>query len=134
MECYKLWNDSTWSVCPFVNSSATVFPGTGKSDFCHFLHEVKGPFVIKQEELSRGVFIKRCSKNMQQIYRRTPMPKCDFNKNHQILSFEEKSGLHKMEPERAQNDPIFPQNQRSRPPQVFDVLYEVKGSLMIKSN
>ena len=23
---------------------------------------------------------KRCCKNMQQIYRRTPMPKCDFNK------------------------------------------------------
>ena len=22
----------------------------------------------------------RCSENMQQIYRRTPMPKCDFNK------------------------------------------------------
>ena len=29
---------------------------------------------------SRGAFIKRCSENMQQIYRRTPMPKCDFNK------------------------------------------------------
>ena len=28
----------------------------------------------------RGVFKKRCSENMQQIYRRTPMPKCDFNK------------------------------------------------------
>ena len=24
---------------------------------------------------------KRCSKNMQQIYRRTPTPKCDFNSN-----------------------------------------------------
>ena len=28
----------------------------------------------------RGVSRKRCSENMQQIYRRTPMPKCDFNK------------------------------------------------------
>ena len=28
----------------------------------------------------RGVLLKRCSENMQQIYRRTPMPKCDFNK------------------------------------------------------
>ena len=27
-----------------------------------------------------GVLKKRCSENMQQIYRRTPMPKCDFNK------------------------------------------------------
>ena len=24
--------------------------------------------------------MKRCSENMQQIYRGTPMPKCDFNK------------------------------------------------------
>ena len=28
----------------------------------------------------RGVLKKRCSENMQQIYRRTPMPKCNFNK------------------------------------------------------
>ena len=28
----------------------------------------------------RGVLKKRCSENIQQIYRRTSMPKCDFNK------------------------------------------------------
>ena len=28
----------------------------------------------------RGVLKKRCYENMQQIYRRTPMPKCHFNK------------------------------------------------------
>ena len=33
-----------------------------------------------QKQLLRGVPWKRCSKNMQQIYRRTPMPKSDFNK------------------------------------------------------
>ena len=33
-----------------------------------------------QKQPSRGVLIKRCSENMQQSYRRTPMPKCDFNK------------------------------------------------------
>ena len=33
-----------------------------------------------QKEPSRGVLSKRCSENMQQIYRRTPMPKCDFSK------------------------------------------------------
>ena len=27
-----------------------------------------------------GILTKRCSENMQQIYRRTLMPKCDFNK------------------------------------------------------
>ena len=33
-----------------------------------------------QKQLSRGVLTKRCSENMQQIYRGTPMPKCNFNK------------------------------------------------------
>ena len=33
-----------------------------------------------QKQPSSGVIIKRCSENMQQIYRRTPMPECDFNK------------------------------------------------------
>ena len=33
-----------------------------------------------QKQPSRGVRKKRCSENMQQIYRTTPMPKCDFNK------------------------------------------------------
>ena len=33
-----------------------------------------------QKQSPTGVLKKRCSGNMQQIYRRTPMPKCDFNK------------------------------------------------------
>ena len=33
-----------------------------------------------QKQLARGVLRKRCSENMQQIYRRTSMPKCVFNK------------------------------------------------------
>ena len=33
-----------------------------------------------QKQPSRGAFWKRCPENMQQIYKRTPMPKCDFNK------------------------------------------------------
>ena len=32
------------------------------------------------EAATRAVLKKRCSENTQQIYRRTPMPKCDFNK------------------------------------------------------
>ena len=28
----------------------------------------------------RGVPRKRCSESMQQIFKQTPMPKCDFNK------------------------------------------------------
>ena len=33
-----------------------------------------------QMQPSRGVLRKRCSQNMHQIYKRTLMPKCDFNK------------------------------------------------------
>ena len=33
-----------------------------------------------QKQPSRGVPRKKCSENVQQIYRRTLMPKCDFNK------------------------------------------------------
>ena len=33
-----------------------------------------------KKQPSRGVIKKRCSENMQQIYRRTPIPKYDFNK------------------------------------------------------
>ena len=33
-----------------------------------------------QKQPSGGVLRKRCSENMQQIYRRIPMSKCDFNK------------------------------------------------------
>ena len=33
-----------------------------------------------EKQPTRGVLKKRCSENMQQICRRTPMPKCDFNK------------------------------------------------------
>ena len=35
---------------------------------------------LRQKHLSRSVLGKRFSESMQQIYRRTPMSKCDFNK------------------------------------------------------
>ena len=35
---------------------------------------------LVQKQPSRGVLRKRCSENMQQIYRRIPMPKYDSNK------------------------------------------------------
>ena len=35
---------------------------------------------ICQKQPPRDVSRKRCSENMQQIYRRTPTPKCDFSK------------------------------------------------------
>ena len=33
-----------------------------------------------QKQSFRGVLTKRCSENKQQVYRKTPMPKWDFNK------------------------------------------------------
>ena len=45
-----------------------------------FLYQV---FFKDQKQPSIGVLRKRCSENMQQVYRRTPMPKCDFKvENH----------------------------------------------------
>ena len=37
-------------------------------------------FINKQKQSSRGVLTKRFSENMQQVYKRITMPKCDFNK------------------------------------------------------
>ena len=44
-------------------------------------HNIQGDFQISsiQKQPPRGVPTKSCSKNMQQIYRRTPTPKCYFN-------------------------------------------------------
>ena len=36
--------------------------------------------VTYEKQSLRGVPKERCSENMQQIYSRTPIPKCDFNK------------------------------------------------------
>ena len=41
-----------------------------------------GCYLPKQP--SRGVLKKRCSENMQQINRRTPIPKSDFNKHAEV--------------------------------------------------
>ena len=41
---------------------------------------IKASFDVIQKYPSRGAVVKRYSENMQQIYRRTPMQKCDFNK------------------------------------------------------
>ena len=42
---------------------------------CHKKRRIKS-----QKQLPRGMLSKSYSENMQQIYRRTSMPKCDFNK------------------------------------------------------
>ena len=40
-----------------------------------------------QKQPSRGVPWKRCSENMQQIYRRIPIPKSDSNMNKVVKQF-----------------------------------------------
>ena len=56
---------------------------TEKSGIQGKLREIFGTMVKTFQlprQLSRGVLKKRCSENMQQIYRGALMPKCDFNK------------------------------------------------------
>ena len=43
---------------------------------------------LRQKQSSRGVLGKRCSENIQQIYKITPMSKCDFHKVFQRCSKE----------------------------------------------
>ena len=40
---------------------------------------------VNQKQLPGGVLSKRCSENMHQIYRRTPILKCDLNENAKQL-------------------------------------------------
>ena len=50
-----------------------------QTDECRNLFEI--PLIISnQKQPSIGILTKRCAENMQQIYWRTPIPKCDFNK------------------------------------------------------
>ena len=52
----------------------TIIPGSYyRTKFTAFAHVI-------QKRPTSSVFRESCSENMQQIYRRTPMPKCDFNK------------------------------------------------------
>ena len=48
---------------------------------------------LLHKELSAGVLKKKCFENMPQIYRRTPMPKCDFNKFAKQLCWNHTSAI-----------------------------------------
>ena len=49
---------------------------------CYFISKLLLKDISKTDQIqpSKGVLTKKCSENMQQIYKRTSMPKCDFNK------------------------------------------------------
>ena len=77
-------------VCLFINDRQNLFfKCFAEHIFClHLFHVLLTFWVIKLQKHSlRGVVKKNCCENMQQIYRRTPMPKCDFNKVAKQLSW-----------------------------------------------
>ena len=58
-----------------------VFPfSTISANIIVFIWQLHLLVSTLQKQPSKGVLRKMCSENMQQIYRRTPMPMCDFNK------------------------------------------------------
>ena len=68
--------------CPFTGLNMVLKHLTGKQS-PHLIYVVFiffSSFKWNLEDPSRGVLRKRCSETMQQIYRRTSMPKCGFNK------------------------------------------------------
>ena len=55
-----------------------------QADFQNYSDETLSKY---QKQPSRSVHRKRCSENMLQIYRRTLIPKCDFNKVALLCNF-----------------------------------------------
>ena len=63
------WERIVWTVLRTTNTVAVTLSSKKRKIF-----------VRLEKQPSRGVLRKRCSENMQQICRRTPMLKRDFNK------------------------------------------------------
>ena len=85
---YYFFGCTSYALCSFLSLVWLTFFGFRVT---YFLNHAIGVWfwmyvelglriLIVQEQPSRVVFKKRCSENMQQIYRRIPIPKCDFNK------------------------------------------------------
>ena len=78
-ETHVNWNKKTgWALTPIETQFVYVITGNKK------LRNSKNMLIQQihrsnQKQPSIGVLSKRCFENMRQIYRRTPMPKCDFN-------------------------------------------------------
>ena len=98
---YSKLKQFSWSLmkdrvqfCDKITTESLLKSNTIQEQFKLFETEIKNNFEIKTESYHpfmthqgygrkqplRGVPRKRCSENMQQICRRTPMPKCYFNK------------------------------------------------------
>ena len=70
----KLGNFQRWTNIPWLRRFTIGFWETSKQIYR------KLQYLEKRKQPSRRVLRKRCSETIQQIYRRTLMPKCDFNK------------------------------------------------------
>ena len=79
---FLLKNTSQKSICAFrkTNRSQFALSCIGPNFWNKTLGTLK-----RQKQPSRGVLRKSCSEDMQQIYRRTTMPKCDFHKDAKKL-------------------------------------------------
>ena len=67
---FKNWMD----ILILLSHTLWIMRNFGNTDRYYWI------FWIIQKKSPRGIPRKRCSENMQQIYRRTPMPQCNFNK------------------------------------------------------
>ena len=78
--CWVVWTGHIYSAILKIKKGLIklVF-SYFQTDECRNLFEI--PLIISnQKQPYIGVLTKRCSENMQQIYWRAPIPKCDFNK------------------------------------------------------
>ena len=68
----------------FLHQKSRFLSPSKRQLFCnaltllHFDYICSAWYSNLQKQPSRGVLKKRCSENMQKIYRKTPMPKCDL--------------------------------------------------------
>ena len=69
-----------WITCILLRRSQ-IYLGPYQSSMMELFAKIIDGF---KKQPSRRVLIKSCSVNMEQIYRRTPMPKSDFNKVFEI--------------------------------------------------
>ena len=81
--CFKTYFQRTCPYNPILSAQRLL--SFNKTISSHHIHiSVTSPFCevagspSLQKQPSRGVLRKNCSENMQQISRRTPMPKCVF--------------------------------------------------------
>ena len=77
--CFPVYDVKILKITAFWWSRFSRWPKKSGQQF-KYRKEIKSIFHYFQNQPLRCVLRKRCPENMQQIYGRTPVPKCDFNK------------------------------------------------------